>query len=86
MTNTKNIIQRYDLNSVSLKYALISFVFIAMKCKIKFNAEISIKKTHINSIELLSKYPMLELCVENPPIAIVEKLCAIESNIDIPAR
>ena len=44
------------------------------------------KNTQIISIKLLSKYPILELCVENPPIAIVEKLCATESNIDIPAR
>ena len=74
------------MTSVSLKYINTLPDFIARKCKIKFKAAKSIKTMQTNSIIELLKWPILSLCVENPPIAIVEKLCAMESKILIPAK
>tara|TARA_Y100000741_G_C17773064_1_gene362399 strand:+ start:282 stop:434 length:153 start_codon:yes stop_codon:yes gene_type:complete len=48
-------------------------------------AEINIKNIQISSTNEFSKYPILRSWVEKPPIAIVEKLCAIASKADMPA-
>ena len=48
--------------------------FIAKKWRIKLRAAKSINIIQTNSIIGLLKWPILSLYVENPPIAIVEKL------------
>ena len=57
----------------------------ARKCSEKLTPPTNMKNTAMPSITSLSKKPKFASCVELPPVETVEKLCAIASNVVMPA-